>query len=384
MMNKVYLLLFSCLALASAAQDQQKEQDPEPVGNPIFISGRNGYHTYRIPSIAVTDRGTVLAMCEGRKSSSSDSGDVDLLLKRSDDHGTNWSGQQVIWDDGENTCGNPCMVVDHETGTVWLLCTWNLGRDREDEIIDRTSEDTRRVFVLHSADDGVSWSDPVEITAEVKKPDWTWYATGPGSGIQLQRGPFKGRLVIPCDHIESDSKHYYSHIIYSDDHGRTWQLGGRTNDHQVNECEAVELEDGGIMLNMRNYNPARKRRQIAFSKDGGISWTNQRFDSTLIEPICQAAVERFRWPGKDGAGVILFSNPASQEQRVNITVRASLDDGATWPVQRVLHRGPGAYSDLAVLHNGNIACLYEAGIENAYETIIFAEVPFSSLKLKGS
>jgi sialidase-1 len=346
----------------------------------LFISGRDGYHTYRIPSIAVTAKGTVIAVCEGRKNSSGDSGDIDLIFKRSEDHGRSWSSQEIIWDDGSNTCGNPCMVADRQTGTIWLLSTWNKGEDHESEIINQTSKDTRRVFVMHSSDEGLTWSKPLEITEDVKKPDWTWYATGPGSGIQIGQGLYKNRLVIPCDHIEAGTRHYYSHIIYSDDNGKSWHLGGRTPEHQVNECEAVELSEGRIMLNMRNYDRSVKYRQTALSNDGGITWYDQKFDTTLIEPICQAAIERYDEPGHEHAVMILFSNPASGDSRKNMTLRASKDEGKTWPVSKLLHPGPSAYSDMAVLDNGNIAVLYEAGEEHPYESIVFTHLLTQSLQ----
>ncbi len=350
-----------------------------PFGEPLFVSGQDGYHTYRIPALAVTTPGTVLAFCEGRKISGGDAGDIDLLVKRSRDHGKTWSGQQVVWDNAGNTCGNPCAVADRDTGTIWLLTTWNRGDDHEGAIIAGTSKDTRRVFVTRSTDDGASWAKPVEITAAVKLTNWTWYATGPGSGIQLANGPHKGRLVIPCDHIEAGTQHYYSHVIYSDDHGQCWQLGGSTPKHQVNECEVVELAGGKLMLNMRNYDRAKKNRQVAVSADGGLTWGEQRYDEALVEPICQAAVERCRWPAAGRDGVVLFSNPASPAGRVNMTVRASFDEGRTWPVSRVLHSGPSAYSDLAVLADGQIACLYEGGPERPYQAIVFCRFPLDTL-----
>ena len=339
---------------------------------PVWESGKDGYHTYRIPALVVTGRGTVLAFCEGRKGGRGDAGDIDLLVKRSTDNGATWSTQQVIWDDRDNTCGNPCPVVDTETGTVWLLCTWNRGDDRERDIIHRTSKDTRRVFAMSSTDDGLTWSDPQEITAAVKNPEWTWYATGPGSRIQIRHGKHAGRLVLACDHIEAKSKHYYSHVIYSDDHGKSWQLGGRSPDHRVNECEVVERTDGQLMLNMRNYNRSKNLRQRAYSRDGGITWENQEFDQALIEPTCQASLQRYRWPGQEEPGIILFSNPAST-QRVNLTVRASFDDGETWPRQLQLHAGPSAYSDLGgTSRTGSAACLYERGAKDPYESIFLA------------
>ena len=335
----------------------------------VWQSGQGEYHTYRIPAITVTTKGTVLVFCEGRKKGLSDAGDIDLLCRRSTDNGATWSTQQVVWNHESNTCGNPCPIVDRQTGTVWLLMTWNRGDDRESQIIAKTSKDSRRVYVTSSADDGKTWAAPKEITDIAKKPDWTWYATGPGGGIQIEKGPHAGRMVVPCDHIEAGTKHYYSHVIYSDDHGETWQLGGSTPQDKVNECEVVELTDGRLMLNMRNYDRSKKNRQVAYSTDGGITWNDQHFDEALIEPICQASIRRYSWPVDGGKNIILFSNPASSTGRVNMTIRASFDDGKTWPLQKVLHNGPSAYSDLVVLGNGKVACLHEYGAKNPYEQI---------------
>jgi len=346
----------------------------------IWQSDTDGYHTYRIPAMAITLKGTVLAFCEGRKHGTGDTGDIDMLVKRSTDGGNAWSSQQVIWDDDGNTCGNPCPVVERETGTVWLMMTWNRGDDHERHIIDQQSRDTRRVFITSSTDDGVTWSTPREITAGVKQPDWTWYATGPGAGIQIERGPYKGRLVVPCDHIEADTKHYYSHIVYSDDRGRTWRLGGSTPQHNVNECGVVELTCGRLMLNMRNYDVSNRCRQTAVSDDGGLTWKDQKFDAHLVEPICQASIRRYSWPGDERKNIILFSNPASATDRVNMTVRASFDEARTWAADKQLHIGPSAYSDLAVLPDGRIACLYECGDKRPYETITLASFDLECLE----
>lgn len=330
----------------------------------LWTSGTEGYDTYRIPAIIVTTRGTVLAFCEGRRNSRSDTGDIDMLVKRSKDGGRTWSDQEVVWNDAGNTCGNPCPVVDRDTGTVWLLMTHNLGIDRESEIIDGTSRGSRTVWVTASEDDGRTWCDPWEITSTAKQPGWTWYATGPGNGIQLS----SGRLLIPCDHIEAGTKRYYSHVVYSDDHGETWRLGGSTTRDQVNECCVAELESGDVMLNTRNYDRSLRTRQVTFSNDGGMTWTGQRHDETLIEPICQAALVRY--PGWGDR--LLFSNPASRDDRRNLTVRLSGNGGGEWPHSRVLHFGPAAYSSLAVLSDGTAVCLYERGDEHPYETITLA------------
>jgi sialidase-1 len=336
----------------------------------VYQSGEDGYHTYRIPALVVAKDGSLLAFAEGRRDGLSDKGDIDLVLKRSTDNGRTWTPQQVIWDEGSNTCGNPCPVVDSETGTICLLATHNLGTDSEQEIIARRSQGTRTVWIIKSNDHGATWSEPVEITASVKAPRWTWYATGPGAGIRLERSRKRGRLVIPCDHIEDGR--YYSHVIYSDDLGETWQLGGRTPRDQVNECEVVELADGMLALNMRNYDQAAARaRQVAFSDDGGASWHAQRHDRALIEPRCQASIRRVRWPDADSPGVILFSNPADPRRRKRMTVRASFDEGRTWPSQLLLYDGSSAYSCLAVLRDGSVGCLYEA---DDYERIELAKI----------
>lgn len=344
----------------------------------LYVSGVEGYHTYRIPSLVVTSRGTLLAFAEGRKGGRSDTGDIDLVLKRSVDRGRTWESVQTVWDDGPNTCGNPCPVLDRDTGAVWLLLTWNRGDDAEPQIIAQQSKDTRRVFVTSSTDDGLTWSGPREITAWVKRTNWTWYATGPGAGIQVERGAFRGRLVIPCDHIEAGTGRYYSHVIYSDDHGQTWALGGSAPEHQVNECEVVELTGGRLLLNMRNYDRSQRTRQQASSADGGLAWSQQRHVPELIEPICQASIRRFSWPGPDRQSVILFSNPASAK-RENLTVRASFDEGETWPVSRQLDSRCAGYSCLAVLPDGVVSILYEAGERSPYENLVFARFPLEWL-----
>ncbi len=351
----------------------------EVTQTPLYVSGQDGYNTYRIPAVAVTKAGTVLAFCEGRKSGQGDAGNIDMLLKRSSDNGRTWSEQQIIWDDEGNTCGNPAPVVDQQTGTIFLLMTWNRGDDPERDIIAGTSKDTRRVFVTQSEDDGLTWSAPWEITASTKSPNWTWYATGPGAGIQLRKGKYKGRLVIPCDNMEADTGYKYAHAIYSDDHGATWQLGKRTPNRYVNECEVVELDTGELMLNMRNYDHSQRTRQVAISHDGGETWTQQAHDPTLIEPTCQASIRRAgKFRGKHKRD-LLFSNPAHETKRLNMTVRLSRDNGQTWPQSLVLFKSHSAYSDLAMLKNGQVACLYEHGDQNPYQTITFATMELEDI-----
>lgn len=354
------LLLFSqAFAGASAILEQID----------VFVSGTDGYHTYRIPAIIRAQNGDLLAFCEGRKSAGGDSGNIDLLQKRSTDGGRTWSPSQVVWDDEGNTCGNPCPVLDASTGTLWLLLTHNLGTDRERDIAARKAKGTRTVWVAHSTDHGKTWSNPVEITATTKDPSWTWYATGPGVGIQLQSGPNAGRLVIPCDHNYDDpteNKHLSgSHIIYSDDHGKSWKLGGIIRP-RVNECQVVELRNapGKLLMDMRS-NHGRNVRAQATSADGGISWTGPSDAQPLVEPVCQASILRHE------SGVLLFSNPAAKT-RVRLTVRTSRDEARTWDDGLLLHAGPSAYSCLISLAADEAACFYERGDKKPYEKITFA------------
>lgn len=340
----------------------------------LWRSGSGGYHTYRIPALAVTNDKTLLAFCEGRKHHRGDAGDIAMLVKRSTDGGATWSEQRIVWDDPGHTNGNPAPVVDRQTGVIHLLMTWNRGDDHERDIIAGRSQDTRRVFVAASADDGLTWHQPAEITSAVKQKDWTWYATGPGHGIQLQRGEAAGRLVIPCDHIVTGSKAHYSHVIYSDDHGATWHLGGRSPQPQVNECAAAEISGGRLLLNMRSYRPDARARQVAISYDGGLSWGEQRIDSQLIEPICQASIIDY----PNGSGLVFFANPASETARVNMTLRGSQDYGESWDSQLRLHGGPSAYSDLAIAPDGRVLCLYEGGEVHPYE---FLRLAFITLEM---
>ncbi len=225
---------------------------------------------------------------------------------------------QVVADQGPHVIGNPCPVVDRTTGTIWMPLTRNRGDEPESQIMKGTTTEPRTVWLTKSTDDGLTWSEPVNISDTTRKPHWRWYATGPGVGIQLK----SGRMVIPCDHSDhSDPKAhpYRSHVIYSDDHGATWKLGGVIAD-KVNECQVVL---------------------------------------------------RYTLAGPQDKNRLLFSNPASTS-RVNMTVRLSYDEGKTWPVARAINPGPSAYSCLTVLPDLTIGCLYERGDRGAYERITFA------------
>jgi sialidase-1 len=159
-------------------------------------------------------------------------------------------------------------------------------------------------------------------------------------------------------------------VIFSEDHGATWQIGGVIQGG-CNECQVVELADGTLMLNARMQQNSKRKRGVATSKDGGVTWSELRFDDALIEPVCQGSFLRYSRAADGDKNRLLFSNPASTKGRVNMTVRLSYDEGKTWPVAKSLHAGPSAYSCLAVLPNGEIGCFYEGG-DTRYGEIVFA------------
>ena len=350
-----------------AALPRDRLEVHEPHYTEVYVAGEGGYHTFRIPSAVATAQGTLLAFAEARRTSAGDSGDIDLVVKRSRDEGASWSSFQVVGDNGPNTFGNPCPVIDRRTGTIWLFTTHNRASDREKDIIVGTSEASRTVWVMKSEDDGLTWSRPIDVTASVKPADWTWYATGPGVGIQTT----SGRLVIPANHTEAGSGVNRSHVIFSDDSGQTWQLGG-SSDPGTNESQVVELADGRLMLNMRNHPPKPENfRMVATSDDLGRTWSKATADRTLIEPPAQASLLRLTTGKAHDRNRLLFANPAGT-RRERMTVRLSYDEGASWPVSRLVYNGASAYSSLVVLTDRSIGLLFERGDRSPYEKITFA------------
>ena len=386
----------------------------------FYTAGEGGHALYRIPALVVTKAGTVLAFCEGRKDSWADTGEIRLLVRRSGDCGKTWSDPRVIVQQTDTTCGNPCPVVDHRSGAVFLFFCKNPKLAGGTDLV-ALGQGTRSVWMTRSDDDGVTWSEPADLSAAIKKSNWTWYATGPGHGIQLA----SGRLIVPCCHtvavnMKADDPEY-AHIVYSDDGGATWRLGGEFGPG-CDEPAVVELPDGRMYVNARNQAPGEVgRRAYATSSDGGLTFDPRQVDSTLIEPTlwkgCQASLARFGEPRTEVSGLaraanvnerakevsglpgeprtevsgllqtppsrlggatgdrdgVLFANPATNvNERVNMAVRLSRDNCRTWPVSRVLHAGPAAYSDLTVAPDGTILCLYEGHNDNPYQTLRLA------------
>ena len=352
----------------------------------LFEEKTDGFVSYRIPCLVVTARGTVLAFCEARKFSGLDWGEIEIHQRRSTDGGRTFSPARqvahvgprlprnpvnadqppgkVIGDPGQQTVNNPVAIADRD-GTVHLIyCV-----------------EYMRAFYVRSTDDGLTWSQPVDITAAADRfrPEWPWrvIATGPGHGIQLRNG----RLVVPVWLAKAEGGAHSNSVvatIHSDDRGATWQRGdiavprAAADTPGTNEPIVAQLGDGRVMLIARNHAPVH-RKIVTFSPDGSTGWSPYGFAEALIEPICQTSLFSYDDPAAPGKTRLLFSgpaslksasgaaNPGSRRARENLSVKLSSDDGRTWAATRALEPGPSAYSDLAVLPDGTILCLYENG-----------------------
>ncbi|WP_152362710.1 sialidase family protein [Microlunatus speluncae] len=366
----------------------------------IFDPADSGYHTYRIPAL-INSGPTVLAFCEGRVSSGSDSGKIDIVLRRSTDGGTTWGPVTVVHTTDDATCGNPAPVIDPASGDVVLLSVRNPAALTEKQLhVDDNAYTARRVFLQRSTDLGQTWSEPAEITDTVKRRTWGWYATGPCHGIALSRGPHAGRLLIPANHSvipepgqDPQPRHRFSggHCIVSDDGGRSWRIGF-VDDHvddadpeaiNPNESAAVELADGRVYFNTRNFGSRLSGRVHAWSGNGGDELEQgYRSVRATVAPDVQAAL--LRLPDDR----LVLSTPRAAGRRVRLGLYLANARGTGWRRGPLIHSGPAAYSDLALLPadpgdatggEGRLGVLYEAGEQRAYEQIRLARLPLSML-----
>jgi hypothetical protein len=337
----------------------------------VFRAGEGPYPHYRIPAVVSTRGSIVLAFCEGRQGG--DHSHNDIVLRRSLDSGKTWEPLQVVRHHPEDAFNNPTAVVLEGSGRVLLFYQHFPDGTGEYKVVPgHTGERIVSTYLMYSDDDGITWSEPRNITSQTKKStSWTSVCCGPGVAIQLRRGKHPGRLVVPANHGNQGATEGWNvHCLYSDDGGETFQIGGDT-ESRLNECQVVELLDGTLMMNMRNYlQPGQ--RAVALSHDGGESWGKVRMDPTLPEPTCQASLLRFSDPLDKEKSRLLFSNPADSDKRIRMTVRVSYDEGKSWPVRKVIHEGPAAYSCLTRLPDHAVGLLYEAGEKDPYETIRLA------------
>lgn len=356
-----------CLAVLFVASTRADADEPWIDKTDLFSAGQSGYETFRIPGVVVTTKGTVLAYCEARRGSRSDWADIEVLLTRSTNGGRTWSPAQRIADSGKDTVNNPVAMVDRETGRITILYCVNY----------------HRCYRIHSDDDGLTFSDPVDITESLTpfrdQHAWQVIATGPGHGIQLRNG----RFVVPV-WMSTELKHHRPSAvstIVSDDGGQTWQCGDVVCEHPeplVNPSEtiAVQLSDDRVLLNIRSENRIYQRA-ISTSDDGATGWSPIEFDDELYEPICMAGIVSVPEAIAGNKSTVLFTNPDSSNNpafhgknkfrhRENVTVRLSTDDCESWPTSRLLDEGISGYSDLAVGSDGTVYCLYERGGDDGF------------------
>jgi hypothetical protein len=359
----------------------------------VFESGTEGYDTFRIPAIVRSEAGTLLAFAEGRVGGGGDTGDIDLVLRRSHNNGRTWGPLQVVGDNGSNVFGNPTPVVDPASGDIVLLSTHNAGDATEAAIMrgEVTPEQSRRVFVQRSGDDGVSWSDARDVTAATKLPQWRWYATGPVHAIALEHGEHRGRLVAAANHSTSpapgstdtgqEAKYYGAHSLYSDDGGLTWEIGDvdtpLTGVVNPNENTVTELADGTLYFNARDQNGTGiGTRATTTSSDGGETFeAPYALEPGIVTPVVQGSV--LRMPHAEDR--LVYSGPANPTARRTLQLRYSFDTGASWTDGLVLHDGPAAYSDMVETKGKALGVLYENGENGTYERITFARVPHAQL-----
>lgn len=367
------MILF-CSSCSGDGPNTNPSPDPEPDPGPTidknvltqaFSPGTGGYACFRIPAVVVSNKGTVLAFAEGRVDDCEDDGNIDIILKRSTDNGKTWSDIITVHDDGNNRCQNPAPVV-LESGRILLLSCWN-----------KRPGGARRVYKTYSDDDGKTWAPMTDIGDQVAIEGYSWYATGPCHAIIKTLEPNKGRVVVPCNHNKGNNR--YSHVIYSDDQGGNWKLGGIGDYTQGNESTVVELGNGDLMLNMRNMDMEKNYRMQAISKDGGKTFQPSQ-ETTLIEPInngCQGSILRYSINSQNSAN-LLFANPNHDSSRRNGTIKFSSNDGKSWT--RTFMYVPAntytSYSDLTVLNNQKVGILYERGFKNG------DGIYFQSMELK--
>ena len=352
----------------------------------VYRAGQAGYHTFRIPAIVRNAEGVLLAFAEGRRHSYLDYGDIDIVVRRSADGGGSWGEIQVVDTNGPHTAGNPVPIVDRQTpGHLCLVTTRNHAEDTKATLFDGSAPGARTAWVQHSTDHGMNWGEATEITSAVKAEHWLWYATGPGHGIQLERGRHTGRMVVPINfngHEENGAG-----VILSDDGGHTWTLGGTVtaakHDLLPSESSALELMNGDIYLNSRRYDNRLAGRAYALSHDGGQSFTEAGEAEQLIDPMVQGSTLRYAAADRgDAESRIVFSNPAHRSKRRMMTVKSSFDEGKSWDRGRLIYDGHTAYSDLVRTDLG-VGLLYERGDASPYEQIVFAHFDTAWLDQSG-
>lgn len=353
------------------------------VGVGVRHSGDDGANSYRIPGLVTSNAGTLLGVYDVRYNNSGDLQEhVEIGLSRSTDGGQTWEKMRIPMAFGEygglpktqNGCGDPAILVDKQTGTIWIVALWTHGmgfnRAWTNSMQGMDEQHTGQLMMVKSDDDGKTWSEPVNVTPQVKDSSWYLLLQGPGRGISME----DGTLVFASQYIGSD-RIPNAGIIYSKDHGKTWKISkhARTN---TTEAQVAELEPGVLMLNMRDNRGGS--RAVSTTNDMGETWKEHESSRTALrEPVCMASLISVK--AKDnvlGKDILLFSNPDDVKSRHKMTVKASLDGGKTWLPENQLMIDAGqnwGYSCLTMIDKETVGILYESSV---------AHLTFQAFKLE--
>ncbi len=352
------------------------------LGVGVRHAGDDGVAAFRIPGLVTSNKGTLLGVYDVRHNSSADLQEhIDIGLSRSTDGGQTWERMRIPMAFGEsgglpkaqNGVGDPAILVDRQTGSLWIVAVWTHGMGKARAWTSSQpgldAEHTGQLVMVRSDDDGMTWSDPINVTEQVKDPTWHFLLQGPGRGISMD----DGTLVFACQYIDADRIPNAS-IIYSQDHGQTWHIGNCAYANTT-EAQVVELEPGVLMLNMRNNDGSG--RIVSVTSDLGQTWTEHASSrSALQEPVCMASLIRVKAEENAlGQDLLLFSNPNTRRGRRNITIKASLDGGNTWLEENQLLLDAGydwGYSCLTLVDPETVGILYESSV---------AHITFQAIRL---
>ena len=352
----------------------------------VRTSGDDGVNAYRIPGLVTTKRGTLVGVYDIRYENSRDlQGNIDVGVSRSTDGGRTWGPMIVAMDMGEwgglpqnvNGVGDPCILVDEVTGDLLVFAAWTHGGEAGKAAWWAAGsgfdpDTTPQLMMVRSTDDGLIWSEPVNLTRQVKQEAWNFTFQGPGRGITMD----DGTLVVPFQHQEPEpDRTPAAGIMYSTDRGLTWHVHEYAKINTT-ESQVAEIAPGELMLNMRDNR--KTGRAVYTTKDLGRTWTPHVSDGQLVEPVCMASLLKVRASENAlGQDILLFSNPAHPEDRKNITIKMSLDGGKTWPRSCLLDEGDGwGYSCLTMVDKRTVGILYESSQAH----ITFQAIPLKDIR----